>query len=81
MDRRELADFLRRSRERLCPHEVGLPGGPRRRTSGLRREEVSQLAGISADYLMRLEQARSRPPRSSPPRACLVAPRRCGPSG
>jgi transcriptional regulator with XRE-family HTH domain len=62
MERRELADFLRRSRERLRPHEVGLPGGPRRRTPGLRREELSQLAGISADYLMRLEQARSPQP-------------------
>ena len=62
VDRPELADFLRRSRERLRPHEVGLPGGPRRRTPGLRREEVSQLAGISADYLMRLEQARSAQP-------------------
>ncbi len=41
MDRPELADFLRRSRERLRPHEVGLAGGPRRRTPGLRREEVA----------------------------------------
>jgi transcriptional regulator with XRE-family HTH domain len=62
MDRRELADFLRRSRERLRPHEVGLPAGPRRRTPGLRREEVTQLAGISVDYLMRLEQARGPQP-------------------
>jgi transcriptional regulator with XRE-family HTH domain len=62
MDRPELADFVRRSRERLRPHEVGLSGGPRRRTPGLRREEVSQLAGISADYLMRLEQARGPQP-------------------
>jgi transcriptional regulator with XRE-family HTH domain len=62
VDRPERADFLRRSRARLRPHEVGLPGGPRRRTPGLRREEVSQLAGISADYLMRLEQARSAQP-------------------
>ncbi|HEX6358174.1 helix-turn-helix transcriptional regulator [Actinophytocola sp.] len=62
MDRRELADFLRRSRERLRPHEVGLPTGPRRRTPGLRREEVTQLAGISTDYLMRLEQARGPQP-------------------
>lgn len=62
MDRPELADFLRRTRERLRPHEVGLPGGPRRRTPGLRREEVAQLAGISSDYLMRLEQARSPQP-------------------
>jgi transcriptional regulator with XRE-family HTH domain len=62
MDRPELADFLRRSRERLRPQEVGLPGGPRRRTPGLRREEVSQLAGISADYLMRMEQKRGPQP-------------------
>ncbi|MEU6846997.1 helix-turn-helix transcriptional regulator [Streptomyces sp. NPDC046716] len=64
MDRAGLADFLRRSRERLRPEEVGLPAGPRRRTPGLRREELSQLAGMSADYLMRLEQARS--PQPSP---------------
>ncbi len=62
MDRTELADFLRRSRERLRPHEVGLSAGPRRRTPGLRREEVAQLAGISTDYLMRLEQARGPQP-------------------
>ncbi|MCP2342475.1 helix-turn-helix transcriptional regulator [Actinomadura rupiterrae] len=62
MDRAQLADFLRRSRERLRPHEVGLAAGPRRRTPGLRREEVAQLAGMSADYYMRLEQARSPQP-------------------
>ena len=62
MDRRQLADFLRRCRERVSPQEAGLPGGPRRRTPGLRREEVSQLAGMSADYYMRLEQARSPQP-------------------
>jgi transcriptional regulator with XRE-family HTH domain len=62
MNRPELADFLRRSRERLRPQEVGLPNGPRRRTPGLRREEVALLAGMSADYLMRLEQARSPQP-------------------
>jgi transcriptional regulator with XRE-family HTH domain len=64
VDRAELADFLRRSRERLQPRDVGLPPGARRRTPGLRREEVSALAGMSADYLMRLEQARS--PQPSP---------------
>jgi len=62
VDRRELADFLRRCRERLRPQEVGLAAGPRRRTPGLRREEVALLAGMSADYLMRLEQARSPQP-------------------
>ncbi|PRX18393.1 helix-turn-helix protein [Actinoplanes italicus] len=64
MDRRELADFVRRCRERLRPAEVGLATGPRRRTPGLRREELAMLAGMSADYLMRLEQARS--PQPSP---------------
>ncbi|MFG3104511.1 helix-turn-helix transcriptional regulator [Streptomyces sp. NPDC048182] len=64
LDRRELADFLRRARERLTPQEAGLPAGPRRRTPGLRRQEVAQLAAMSADYLMRLEQARS--PQPSP---------------
>ena len=62
MDRPELADFLRRSRERLRPQDVGLPPGRRRRTPGLRREEVAQLAGVSADYCMRLEQRRSSQP-------------------
>jgi transcriptional regulator with XRE-family HTH domain len=64
MDRAELADFLRTRRARLKPLDVGLPEGLRRRTPGLRREEVSQLAGISADYYIRLEQARGpRPSR------------------
>jgi transcriptional regulator with XRE-family HTH domain len=62
MDRRQLADFLRRSRNRLRPREVDLPEGRHRRTPGLRREEVAQLAGMSADYVMRLEQARSPQP-------------------
>jgi transcriptional regulator with XRE-family HTH domain len=62
MDRPELADFLRRCRERLRPQEVGFSAGPRRRTPGLRREEVALLAGMSADYLMRLEQGRSPQP-------------------
>jgi transcriptional regulator with XRE-family HTH domain len=64
MNRVELADFLRRRRERIRPQEVGLPPGNRRRTPGLRREEVAQLAGLSVDYLTRLEQARG--PRPSP---------------
>ncbi|WUH88376.1 helix-turn-helix transcriptional regulator [Amycolatopsis sp. NBC_00355] len=62
MHRAELADFLRRSRSRLTPRDVGLVDGPRRRTPGLRREEVAVLAGMSADYYMRLEQARSPQP-------------------
>ncbi|MBH0780988.1 helix-turn-helix transcriptional regulator [Nocardia bovistercoris] len=63
MDRTELADFLRRRRDQLSPAEVGLPPGVRRRTPGLRRDEVAQLAGISTDYYTRLEQ--SRGPRPS----------------
>ncbi|MFD0686194.1 helix-turn-helix transcriptional regulator [Actinomadura fibrosa] len=62
LQRDDLADFLRRSRERLTPRDVGLAEGPRRRTPGLRREEVAMLAGMSADYYMRLEQARSPQP-------------------
>ncbi|MEW1656718.1 MULTISPECIES: helix-turn-helix transcriptional regulator [unclassified Streptomyces] len=64
MDRQELAAFLRSRRERIGPAEVGLPTGPRRRTPGLRREEVAQLAFISTEYYTRLEQARGpRPSR------------------
>ncbi|MBK3566876.1 helix-turn-helix transcriptional regulator [Streptomyces sp. MBT62] len=63
MNRAELADFLRRSRARLDPSDVGLTAGARRRTPGLRREEVAQLAGMSVDYYTRLEQ--SRGPRPS----------------
>lgn len=62
MDRRELADFLRSRRERIAPADVGLPAGPRRRTPGLRREEVAQLAFISTEYYTRLEQARAPHP-------------------
>ncbi|MEU3617041.1 helix-turn-helix transcriptional regulator [Streptomyces sp. NPDC006872] len=64
MDRRQLAEFLRSRRERIAPAEVGLPAGRRRRTPGLRREEVAQLAYISTEYYTRLEQARApRPSR------------------
>ncbi|MFD4632155.1 helix-turn-helix transcriptional regulator [Streptomyces sp. NPDC058284] len=59
---RELGDFLRSRRERITPADVGLPAGPRRRTPGLRREEVAQLAYISTEYYTRLEQARAPHP-------------------
>jgi transcriptional regulator with XRE-family HTH domain len=62
MQRDELADFLRRRREAIHPAQVGIAGGPRRRTSGLRREEVAMLAGMSVDYVVRLEQGRSSQP-------------------
>lgn len=55
----ELAAFLRNRRERLDPRDLGLPSRRRaRRTPGLRREEVAELAGVSVDYIVRLEQGR-----------------------
>lgn len=62
MDRTELAGFLRSRRGRVRPADVGLAEGQRRRTPGLRREEVAALAGMSADYYIRLEQARGPHP-------------------
>jgi transcriptional regulator with XRE-family HTH domain len=53
-----LADFLRQRRARLSPTEVGLPPGSRRRTPGLRREEVAQLANIGTSWYVWLEQGR-----------------------
>lgn len=64
MDRDQLADFLRGRRARVQPVDVGIPAGVRRRTPGLRREEVARLTGISVDYYARLEQGRGpRPSR------------------
>ncbi|WP_214405430.1 helix-turn-helix transcriptional regulator [Pseudonocardia lacus] len=62
MERAQLADFLRRRRAAIRPTDVGIAGGPRRRTAGLRREEVALLAGVSVDYVVRLEQGRSSRP-------------------
>jgi transcriptional regulator with XRE-family HTH domain len=56
--RKELADFLRSRRARLGPEDVGLPNGLRRRTPGLRREEVAQLAGVGVTWYTWLEQGR-----------------------
>lgn len=61
-ERSELGDFLRSRREQLKPADVGMPDNGRRRTPGLRREEVAALAGLSIDYLVRLEQGRDRNP-------------------
>jgi transcriptional regulator with XRE-family HTH domain len=58
----ELGAFLRTRREAVTPAEVGLPAGRRRRTPGLRRAELATLAGVSVDYLVRLEQGRDRRP-------------------
>ena len=54
----ELGAYLRACRERTTPRAVGIPDSGRRRTPGLRREEVATLAGVSVDYLVRLEQGR-----------------------
>lgn len=62
MDKQELGAFLRSRRERLTPADVGLPSGPRRRTPGLRREEIAVLAHISIEYYVRLEQGRAPRP-------------------
>src|SRR5262250_3127976 len=58
----EFGDFLRSRREKLTPKSVGLPAGRRRRTVGLRREEVAELAGIGVDWYIRLEQGRTVSP-------------------
>jgi transcriptional regulator with XRE-family HTH domain len=57
-----LADFLRARRARLTPADVGLPDSPRRRTPGLRREDVARLADVSVEYYTRLEQGRKLRP-------------------
>ncbi|MGD8166971.1 helix-turn-helix transcriptional regulator [Herbiconiux sp. P16] len=62
MDKHELGAFLRSRRERLRPEDVGLVSGPRRRTPGLRREEIAVLAHISTEYYVRLEQGRAPRP-------------------
>jgi transcriptional regulator with XRE-family HTH domain len=71
VDRGQLADFLRSRREALQPEDVGLPRGRRRRTGGLRREEVAALCGMSADYYSRIEQHRGA--RPSEPMLAAIA--------
>src|ERR1700691_4099405 len=56
--RRELGEFVRAQRARLTPEMVGFQGAARRRTPGLRREEVAQLAGFSATWYVWIEQGR-----------------------
>jgi transcriptional regulator with XRE-family HTH domain len=58
----ELGAFLRSRREATSPESVGLTAGPRRRTPGLRRSELATLAGVSVDYLIRIEQGRDTNP-------------------
>jgi len=61
----DLAGCLRSWRGRLTPAQCGLPTGGPRRVAGLRREEVARLAGVSLDYLTRLEQGRATNPSPS----------------
>jgi transcriptional regulator with XRE-family HTH domain len=60
--RGELGEFLQSRRARLRPGDVGLPSFGRRRVPGLRRQELAQLAGVSVDYYVRLEQGRAGQP-------------------
>jgi transcriptional regulator with XRE-family HTH domain len=64
-NRAELGNFLRARRERLDPLALGVASGRRRRTPGLRREEVAELAGIGVDWYIRLEQGRDVSPSST----------------
>src|ERR1700742_4324347 len=57
-----IGEYLRARRELVQPEDVGLQNIGRRRTPGLRREEVARLAGVSADYYVRLEQGRDQHP-------------------
>lgn len=65
MDKVELGLALRRARERVRPADAGLPAGGRRRVPGLRRHEVAVLAGVSVEYVTRLEQGRGPRPSES----------------
>src|ERR1700755_3707544 len=62
MSQNALGEFLRARRELVTPQQAGIPAGGVRRVPGLRREEVAMLAGVSADYYLRLERGRDRHP-------------------
>ena len=64
-DHNELGSFIRSRRESLAPEDAGFPSGGRRRTPGLRRSELATVAGISVDYLIRIEQGRDTHPSPS----------------
>ena len=61
-DETALGATIRAWRDRLTPADVGLPAGRARRAAGLRREELAELAGVSVDYVVRLEQGRASAP-------------------
>lgn len=67
----QLGAFLRARRDELLPREVGLSAGPRRRSPGLRRDEVAMLANMSSDYYERIEQGRG--PQPSPSMLGVIA--------
>jgi transcriptional regulator with XRE-family HTH domain len=69
----EFASVLRSWRERVSPADVGMPAGSGRRAIGLRREELASLAGVSVDYIVRLEQGRATNPSAQLVRALAIA--------
>lgn len=73
MDGWEFGQMVHRWRDRVVPEAVGIPVGRRRRATGLRREELAGLAGISADYLTRLEQGRATAPSAQVVEALATA--------
>jgi len=75
-----LGDFLRARRQQVRPEDVGLIPGARRRVAGLRREELAMLAGISAEYYLRLEVGRDKNPSSQVVDALARALRLDGPA-
>ncbi|WP_030184264.1 helix-turn-helix domain-containing protein, partial [Streptomyces sp. NRRL S-813] len=75
----EFGQAVRRWRDRVSPEAAGLPLGGHRRTPGLRREELSQLSGISVDYITRLEQGRATKPSEQVVEALARALRLSGP--
>ncbi|MEU0558663.1 helix-turn-helix transcriptional regulator [Dactylosporangium sp. NPDC006015] len=79
MEQWEFGRAVRRWRDRVAPETAGLPVGRRRRAAGLRREELAGLAGISADYLTRLEQGRATAPSVQVVQALARALRLSGP--
>ncbi|MEB3369657.1 helix-turn-helix domain-containing protein [Saccharopolyspora mangrovi] len=79
MSENELGLFLRSRREAVTPSQAGLPAGNRRRTPGLRRAELATLAGVSVEYVIRLEQGRDRRP-SSPVLSALADALQLSPS-
>jgi transcriptional regulator with XRE-family HTH domain len=78
MARGEFGHAVRRWRDRVSPEAAGLPAGGRRRAAGLRREELAQLAGVSVDYVTRLEQGRASHPAAQVVEALARALRLAG---